>query len=410
LKKQSSSDKASWKTKLAIYAVSFNSMDNFVLSVSMSGLIRAFLGVSENTLMYLLSITTLTAILGGFAFSFLSANFSKKRLTAAGLAVGCAAALIYLLFPTNLPMLFVSSALQGLVSGFVATAFPLLVNAHVRGAERSKVMGIGAGMVQFGRLAAFLVAGFLANLRWNYVYFAYIFMFAAFFLVVFLLPADEPLASGQAQKQGKELQREIWGKLAKSKGFLQLMAVALLFGVVNFLASSHVSLYIEGYELGLPSMTGMLTGFSCLLAGVTGLVFAPIYKVTGRRTHVFVFLLIGVGFVVAGSFVGLPFILIAVAFTMIASPIFLTYTLLCVFKVSDDQTAPMVMALVPTLINAGSFLSPIIMNGMAGTFGDGSAASAYLYGGILTIVVGVGLIIFLRWNVYDRDGQKLNTK
>jgi hypothetical protein len=265
-------------------------------------------------------------------------------------------------------------------------------------------MGTGSGMVQFGRLATFLIAGFLANLKWNYVYFGYGFMLIAFLLVVFLLPADTPnTLRHKSDGQNGHFQKEVWLKLVKNAGFWQLMAITTLFGVVNFLASSHVSLYIEGYGLGRPSMTGILTGFSCAIAGFMGVLFSVIYKRSGNKTHIMVFIIMGIGFVLAGLIVGLPFILIAVAFTMIASAIFLPYTLLCVFKVSDEQTAPMVTALIPTLINAGSFLSPMIMGGLANSAGDGSPATVYLCGGILTLAVGIVLIVVAKWMVYNKD-------
>jgi MFS family permease len=408
-KERSLSDKKSLflRVELPIYSFSFNSMNNFVLAVSMTGVINAFPDVKESVLLYLLTITTLTAILGGFAFSFLSMKFSKKSLAIATLALGCICATLCLLFPENLALLFTASVGLGLAGGSVATGFPLLVNAHVGEAERSRIMGTGSGMVQFGRLTTFLLAGFLANLRWNYVYFVYIFMLISLLLILFLLPKDTAPTKREADAARAAAPKEnMWLSLIKNVGALQIFGAALIFGVINFLSSSHISLYIEGYGLGLPSMTGILTAVSCLLAGITGLLFAPIYRLTGKRTYVVIFLLMGVGFVLAGTIISLPTILIGLAFCLVSTAIFLPYTLLCVFRVADDRTAPTITAMVPTLINAGSFLSPLILNAVASGLGDGSAADAYRFGGIIALAAGIIMLVFSKWSVIDRERLK----
>ena len=426
------------RTELPIYSISFNSAIHFVLSVSMSGLVRAFPGTKESALMYLLTISTISGIAGGFLFSVLAGRFSKKNLSVAALAFGCACALLFLLFPTQLPLLFFAAAGQGIVSGFIATAFPLLVSAHVEEARRSKVIGIGSGVIQFGRLATLLLGGFLANIRWNRVYFVYMFMAAALLLTVFLLPQDTPAKRSGADGVGDDGADGVGGdgadddgadgavvgdpggdghdydagdpggegaglvgRLIRNKGVWQLMAVSTIFGVAQFLSQSHVSLYIEGYGLGQPSTTGTLTAISCGLAGITGLFFASILRLTGKRTFIAAYLLLGAGFICAGSFVSLPSIFLGLAFCMAAMAIFIPYSLLCAGRVSDPETAPFVMAVMPACMNLGSFLSPAIINSLSSVFGDGSPAAAYLVGGVYALVGALIMFALSRRLVFE---------
>jgi MFS family permease len=388
-------------------------MDHFVLAVSMSGLIQSFPGVSKTVLMYLLTVGTLAAVAGSFAFSFLSARYTKKNLSVISLVVGCGCALLYLLFPDRLPVLFAAGAGLGLVSGAIATAFPLLVNVHVRVEERGGVMGTGSGMIQFGRLTTFLLAGFLANIQWNLVYFVYGFMLAALLVIIFLLPQDvlpqkSPGSRSEAGPKGAGGLANPWLKAAKNAGIWQLTAIVLLYGIVQFPASSHISLYIEGYGLGLPSMTGLLTAVSCGLGGFVSVLFAPVYRVTGKRTYFFVFVAIGAGFIFAGSWVSLTAILLGLAFCTAASAICLPYTLLRIPDISDAETVPLITALIPTLINIGSFISPILLNLTASAFGGGTPADIYRYGGILS--VGVAVFVFLFGNqmtlIRNETGQR----
>lgn len=376
-----------WRIELPIYAVTFSQMSHFVLTVAMSGLLRAFPGTREGVLIFLLTITTLTGIAGGFIFSLLIRRFSAKNLLLGSLALGCVCAAIYLLFPTRLPLLFIAGGGQGLTCGFVATAFPVLVNTHVAEGERSRVLGFGSGMIQFGRLITLLLSGFLATIRWNYVYFSYAFMLAALIVTAYLLPQDSP--SGKVAEAG---QGHGPGSRMRSAGVWQVIGITLLYGIVQFPATTHVSLYIEGYGLGLASTTGMMTSISCALAGVSGFLFAPIYRLTGKRTFWMAFLAVGLGFICAGAVKSLPSIFIGLAFCMVASSVFMPCMLLYASKVSDPATAPVILAMIPALMNLGSFLSPVIVNFLSGAFVDGSPAGAYLCAGVSSVIVAAVLL------------------
>ena len=386
----------SWCIELPIYALSFNSMMHFVLSVSMAGLAQSFPDVSVNVLMYLLSITTLTAIPGGFLVPFLVSRFSKKDIVVVGLAGGCLCALLYLLFPSHLPLLFIAAAGQGIVCGIISTAFPLMVITHVEESHRKRVMGIGVGMIQFGRLSAFFLAGFLAVIRWNLIYLVYTFMLVALILIIFLLPQDRPNsvanASATVGRSGGSA-RKLLDNLLHNAAVWQFLIITLLYGLTQFLTSSHLSLYIEGYHLGLSTTTGTLSAASYALAGVVGCFFAPIHRLLGKYTVFAVFLIIGVGYAVAGFFISLLGILIALMFCSVAQAVYLPYALMCVDKVSDADTAPTMAAMIPACLNLGSFLSSSLTGFMATTLGLGAPAESYLYIGILSL--GLGTIVLL---------------
>ena len=380
---------------LPMYAVAFNGSIQFVLSISMAGLISAFPGVRESVLMYLLTITTLMGIVGGFVLSSLVRRFSMKTLTLAGLTAGCVSALAYLLFPTMLPVLFFASGGLGFSGGFVSTAFSLLVNIHVDEENRGRVLGFGSGTMQFGRLAALFLGGFLANIRWNYVLFTYAFMLIAFLLTAFLLPQDTP-----AGKEHSSGQKTAIIKLVKSLGVWQLMTITLLYGGIYFLTNSHISLYIEGYGLGLPSITGTLSAVSCGLAGVVGFMFAPIYRALKKHILWVIFFVTGAGFIIAGIIISLPSIFLGIALCTVGIALFLPYFLLCISRNSDRETTPLVIAMMPVFMNIGSFMSPGIINFLVGTFSSGGAAYAYLYGGIFSVVMAFSVLVAKRWLIW----------
>ena len=397
------------RLKLPIYCQTFIGVSHTVLATSMSGLVRAYPEVSEGVLMYLFTITSLTAIIGSFTFSFLITKYTKKNLAIAAMALGCISALIFILFPGKLPLLFAASALAGFVGGCLATSFPLFVNYHFDISERSKVMGTGIGMIQFGRLLIMFLAGFLANIRWNFVYFVYVFMLITLLLNIFLLPQDEVPAKKNASDEGEESyqKRTLLLNTLKSPGAWQLSLVIIVFGFINFTAQSRLSLYVEGNSLGTSSMTGMITAIGCLFGGFVGVLFAHIYRFTSRRTFIIVFLFSGCGFVIPGLFISFGSILAGIILSTIGSVIFLPYLYLRLPKIVDAKAIPIFTAIIPTLMNIGSFISPALMSALASFFIGNKPENIYLFSGILAFCVAAFLIITWKWNRYDNKESEI---
>ncbi len=159
------------KAKLSIYAICFNMLIYLVLSVSIAGAASAFPQAGETAIQYLLTVPSLACILGTLLVPPLSTKLSQRTLSIGAQAVSLIGAVVYLVCPASLALLYGASFIMGLAYGVLATTFPLLVNLHVQKEQRNRVIGIASGMVQFGSLASLFIAGFLGDIRWNFVYF-----------------------------------------------------------------------------------------------------------------------------------------------------------------------------------------------------------------------------------------------
>jgi len=367
-----------------------------VLSVSIAGAASAFPQAGETAIQYLLTVPSLACILGALLVPPLSTKLSQRTLSIGAQAVSLIGAVVYLVCPASLALLYGASFIMGLAFGVLATTFPLLVNLHVQKEQRNRVIGIASGMVQFGRLASLLIAGFLGDIRWNFVYFTYFLVVISLCILVPCLPRDTPMPAPSRQNNAIR-------SFLKNRGVWGLAIYDFLFGIIFFMTSTHISLYIEGYRFGSASLTGVVTSLTCGVAGVVACLFAKIYKVTKQNTLLFIFLLLGVGYLAAGLFVSLSAILLCVLCGATAASIFTPYILARASEITTPEMVPTAVSVAVAFLSIGFFISPSVTNFFSGLLFDGSPASAYLFGGICSILIAACLIVLRRVRTDKRN-------
>jgi predicted MFS family arabinose efflux permease len=368
------------RARLSIYAICFNMLIYLVLSVSIAGAAAAFPGASGTAIQYLLTVPSLACIAGTFLVPLLSTQLSQRTLSIGAQAVSLLGAAVYLLYPVNLPVLYLAGFVLGLAYGVLATTFPLLVNIHIEEGKRGYVMGIASGMVQFGRLASLLIAGFLGDIRWNFVYFTYVLVVASLCVLIPCLPPDKPLP----KPAGKGL--SLSGLFA-NRGIWELALYNFLFGVIYFMTSTHISPYIEGYGFGTASTTGLVTSVTCGVAGVVACLFSKIYALTKKNTLSFIFIIVGAGYGAAGTLVSLPAILFGILCSTVAASIFTPYILVYAAEIASPEMAPAAVSVAVAFLSVGFFVSPAITNLAASTLGNGSPAAAYTCGAVASLML-----------------------
>ena len=379
------------KAKLSIYAICFNMLIHLVLSVSMAGAIAAFPGSDPTIVQYLLTVPSLACIAGTFLVPLLGSRISLKALSIGAQACSLIGAAIFVIYPYSLPLLYAASIVIGIAYGILATTFPVLVTVHVPAEQQASVTGIASGMVQFGRLASLTIAGFLGDIQWNFVYLTYFLVLAAMCILIPCLPPDHPAAKTGGKVSG-------YKAFFRSAGFWELVIADFLFGILNFLASSHVSLYIEGYGLGTASTTGVISAVSCGVAGIVACLFAPIYRRTGKKTLMAIFLAVGLGYVLTGSVISLPTALAGILLSNAAAAVFTPYILVRAGEVAAPPLVPFAVSVAVSSLSVGYFLSPAISNWAAAALGSGSPAAVYAIGGIASLIFAAASLLLSRRN------------
>ena len=382
------------KAKLSIYTICFNMLIYLVLSVSIAGAAAAFPGASKTAIQYLLTVPSLACIAGTFLVPLLSTKISQKTLSVGAEFVSLIGAAIYIIYPVNLPILYLAGIIMGLAYGVLSTTFPLLVTIHIAEEKRNYVIGIASGMVQFGRLASLLIAGFLGDIRWNFVYFTYFLVVVSLCILVPCLPPDKPMPKPSEKNNS-------YSNLLTNRGIWELAILDFVFGVIFFMTSTHISLYIEGYGLGTSSTTGIITSIACGFAGVMACLFSKIYSMTKKNTVFFIFLVTGIGYIAAGSVISLPTILFGFFCGMTAASIFTPYVLTRASEVTTPEMVSMAISVAVACLSIGFFISPTITNFIAGTLGNGSPASAYFLGGLGSLLAAIIVFAITRRNKHS---------
>ena len=363
--------------KMTIGAICFVNLMYMIPSVAVSGMVAAFPQYNESTVLLLLTLPNLTGIVGIVTEPLLERWFSRRQLSLAALLLFFAMGMVSWGFHTNLPVFIAASAAMGAAYGMQSTVFPLLVSGYFEGEERNQVMGFVTGMLQLGRVAATLVGGILADLQWYYIYACFLLVLVPFVAGWLVLPRN----TKQPQQQGVSSQ----GGGYYIPQMIRLSAVGFAFAALYYVVNTHLSLYVEGYQLGGASVTGVITAVGSVLAGGISTCFAWIQRYTRRFTMAVALCIMGVGYLVGGLWIGLP----GVAFCMLgasaAMGLFSPCLMLGFAHCATAEKLPTATAIVLTIVNVGYFASPYLTGWAAGFLGSG-AAVVFLVAGVLAML------------------------
>lgn len=370
------------KSSVAISAICFNILLYLVISVALTDLVAAFPDTPEETVLLILTLPNLTGMIG--------IVLTAPILKLVPQRVACLGALLLMLvggglsfwFSENLPALLLAAGLMGLAYGGLSTLFPLMVNRNVPPEQTAAVMGLGAGMIQLGRLVSMWIGGYLADLHWSYVYGTFVFALAGMGLVWRCLPKVP--TQPQPDRAAPNLR-----KLLKNGALWRLCGVGCIFPILYFITSTHASPYIEGYGLGSAATTGMLSAVSMILAALVAVFFGKIQAVTQWRTSAIAFVVMGAGFVVAGVWISIGGITAALLTGAFGIALFSPNMNWAATVISAPENTPMAVVLVLAAINIGYFVSPYVTNALGMLIGDGSRASVFLAAGLAAIVLGI---------------------
>lgn len=339
------------KQKIAILSLCFTGLMYLVITVSLAGMINAFSYADPSVVKLVISLPSLTGILGIWAVPVLAGKVRQKSICTFALGLLCFAGLSGLFVHKSLYAILTASALIGFAYGIITTMYPVLIAARYHGAKQAAMMGFGAGMLQLGRLLSSLLAGELARQNWWGVFGSYGFALVALVLFVLLMPKDELILDHKSARDTASLKNpDVW----------KLAVFGSVFACFYFVISTDSSIYIESAGLGTARFTGILASVACAVAGGVAAMFGKIYKKTGRFTLPAAFLMIGIGYLYAGLKVSRFSILTASVASAVGISVFTPWLMTVIAPAAKKQNAPVATALILTVVNLGYTLSPYV--------------------------------------------------
>ena len=377
------------RKKAAIFSICFVTLLYLAPSVAMADIVSAFPEAAENAVMLILTLPSLAGIFGIVTVPFLTGRFSLRSLSLLGLVLTLLGGAVSFFSTGSFGLLAASSVLTGIAYGILSTVFPLLVHEDFSGPEEDRVMGVASGFLHLGRFVTMLLGGYLADIRWNYVYLTFGFALIALLLV---LLSPKKAARPAPRRRPAFFEASLW----KNRALWGLSLSGLAFTVLYYLNSTHASLYIEGYQLGTASTTGLLSAAACVIAGGISFLFSRIYHKTGKYTFALACVILCLGYLTAGVSVSLAGILAGLIGSSAAMGLFTPYLMLKNTSSASPEETPALAAIVLSFVNLGYFLSPSLTAPMGRLLGNGAPASVFLACGLASLLLAAVLFLAAR--------------
>jgi MFS family permease len=251
-----------------------------VINPAMGEFTKAFPGVSPTLINFITTIPSLVAIPIGILAGKLAEKYNKKTLALIAFAFylvgGIAPA-----FATGIYGILVLRGIMGIGMGMLNPLSMAMIADMFDGEDRAKMMGYGpaAGSV-FGLLMGML-GGYLAGIKYNYVFFGFIPLIIIPIIVYFVLPKDLFWPKAKPSNIIEVKKEEVDSNLPKEKipGVVWgLTILNFLSGICTVTFMMRFAVYFMEENLGSPLQIGMIMSgmmFASILAGV---VFGPLYK------------------------------------------------------------------------------------------------------------------------------------
>ena len=235
-----------------------------LLSSSVNYIHTEYAQFNEALVTMILTIPTITVMLGLISAPILAKKFPIKNSILIGLAIFtfCNVALVWC---DNFYLMLLLRGLGGIGCG-VVLPLQITIIATYPDKERTNLLG---GTVTAGCLitvALVAISGIIAELNWRYVFFLYLINAVTIVLGIFFLPKD---VTAQEKEATQEKSEEHFGDY-KATLFLYLFLMAASYLCTNIM-SAEIAPYLKNVQLGGAKESGLMMSMSLIGGTISGL-------------------------------------------------------------------------------------------------------------------------------------------
>ncbi|MDK2981268.1 MAG: hypothetical protein PWQ55_1615 [Chloroflexota bacterium] len=359
-------------------------MNSAIIPV-ISRLNAAFPEVSPDIIKLTLSLPALTNIIFSLVVARLSYHIPKKYLLVFALTLYTLSGIGSSFAPT-IGWLLATRALLGMAAGMISPLVTDLIAYFYEGEERTQMIGFANASSNLSGIFIPLLAGWLADINWQYAFWVYGIGFFVLFVTMFFIPITPLTVNESAERHQYDQPRTVW--LVVFMNFL----VMLLF----YTLPTNLSVYIQEKSIGTASTAGLLVSISTLVSTVMGLVFAALYDRYGRQLFLIgmVFCALGFGMLVfPASLVALILseILIGIGLGVIFPFFSLTVT-----QVTTGQQTTTALSLYSSSFSLGIFLSPVFYNLLGNITGNQAIQTEFIFAAVIFAVLSLFIYMIPR--------------
>ncbi|MDR2741997.1 MAG: MFS transporter [Treponema sp.] len=395
---ENTSERLNWRVVIPILLfVIFNSAFNAFSSV-IAEIAKVFPDSPPTLIQTILTIPSLISIPVSLLSGILASYITKKQLVVFALSCELAGGLVPVFAHNTIYALFVSSTLIGIGQGFLISVGGAIVAQNFSGVHRGTVMGFKQAASSIGIAGFTILTGYLSTSGWYKAYFVYLLVIPVIVLTIILLP--------KGQKDVKLVGKGVGlSGLVKvfTPGMIYLCIMCFFLGLFNFAFYLNIGMSITTKGLGDSSAIGMATSFNPVLTIVIGVLFGGLIRMTKKFTLALAMIILAVAYFLLTSAQSLTVIAIGGAIFGIGAGIQQASSIYYIMESVEKNASALAIAIAVTFISLGVSSSPIIVNSIAGLFGDVNGTSGLMIAAVAYLIMfGIEC---LREAFFNRNSQ-----
>jgi len=378
------------KIKFAILSISSLVLISMTASAILADIQAHFVGVDVSLIQLVLTIPALFGLVFAFAAGPLSMRIPKKSIVIFGLICGLTGGMVGLFFgPISIWVLLFASVFVGVAQGINSTMSMALIADFFTGEESGAIMGLQSAFANGGSMVLLFTSGMLAGIQWNYSYIVYLVFIPVLFIIIRNLPKVQPTANVEEKSsKGNE-------KSAKINGTVYFTALVMfLFGVFLFAFQANIAALVASKGLGDASTSGLINTTMAAGGMVTGILFGRMQSRLKNYTIPVALFVTGIGMVLIFAVGTLPVLFIAAACAGFGLATIMPAGTFIAANAVTPAISTTAIAIVTAAISLGMFISPIILNALTNSIGDGSLTFKFMVSAIG--LFAVSLLAFVR--------------
>lgn len=338
------------------------------------GVIRNhFADASDLLVQFIVSLPALFIIVTNLCFGALCRHFGTKTIALAGLVLYVLAG-AGAFFVDSIGILLILRALLGISVGMIMPLSTGLLSFYFPPEEQASLMGLAAAMNQLGGVVATLLAGLLAQMRWNYAFLVYLLGLIAIVMVVLFLPNEHIESKGRVS-------------LGLLKRFHPSVIGMLLLMILFFIYPTNFAIAADGMTtLSGTWVTVIMVGLD-LIAFFVGLGFGAIMGKSPKAIKYIAPIGFLIGYLTMSVMPGAMALIVGSVFIGIANGIGVPYLNTIASLKAGKEAATTVMPLLSAALYLGQFVSPLIVLPMGkALFGESNPTAPFAVGVIISVI------------------------
>lgn len=372
--------------KLGIYAIGLLMMGVIGITSALATIGANFPEASQTMIQNLISIPCIVIIPTTIIVGKLMESISKKTIAIIGILaflIGGVAPV----FMTSIVPILVMRGILGIGIGVCQVVSVAIIAEHFSGQEQEKVQGTLQASQMLGAAVMVFVGGWLADVRWNYVFLVHLLALLSVILVISKIPHNVPARTKETEAAQKtSLTKATWG---------WVIFMFILFISVQVYSIS-LSFLVEEKGLGTASDSGLGLAFFAIGGIIMGLLYGNYAKTFKNNTIAIGCLLVVISYLIIAyapnmiiTHIGSFIVGMAVSATLPA--IFINTA-----NSVDAFSAGMAISVVTCAQNFGQFMCPYIVNPIAETISKGVNHNfmVFVVGAVIAAVLTVLMFVW----------------